>query len=276
MAMRNQSVATREKTFYVYLHCKPDGTPFYVGKGQGNRYREFSKGRNPHHKRIVAKYGKAQIRVAVFPCASESEALEDEKLHIAQLRAEGYELANITDGGDGVCGLVFSDDARAKIRAARAKQIMPPCSDEKKEKIRAAQAGKKRGPNRAHSEFMTGRKLSPEHIEKIVIANLGAKRTDATRLNISKALTGRKLSDEARRNMSLAHKGRPPSDLQLRAYASPERSRKMSEAHRGKVMSDEAKEKMRATKAANKKPVSDETRRKLSEAAKRQWERACK
>ena len=23
--------------FYLYLHCRPDGAPFYVGKGRGRR-----------------------------------------------------------------------------------------------------------------------------------------------------------------------------------------------------------------------------------------------
>ena len=26
-----------DKQFYTYLHCKPDGTPFYVGKGHDAR-----------------------------------------------------------------------------------------------------------------------------------------------------------------------------------------------------------------------------------------------
>jgi hypothetical protein len=34
--------------FYTYLHCKPDGTPFYVGKGSGKRS-NFMYDRNPHH-----------------------------------------------------------------------------------------------------------------------------------------------------------------------------------------------------------------------------------
>lgn len=54
--------------FYVYAHLKPDGTPFYVGKGCNGRSREFSCGRNKFHKNIVNKYGKENILIEVVYC----------------------------------------------------------------------------------------------------------------------------------------------------------------------------------------------------------------
>lgn len=103
---------TPEQRFYTYLHCRPDGVPFYVGKGAGDRSHRFT-GRNRHHQNIVAKHGAENIGVFVFPCASEDEAFADEIQQIAQLRADGYRLVNQTNGGDGVSGRLASQETRA-------------------------------------------------------------------------------------------------------------------------------------------------------------------
>ena len=42
--------------FYVYLHKKPNGQIFYVGKGKGYRATQKSN-RNAYWKRVVDKYG---------------------------------------------------------------------------------------------------------------------------------------------------------------------------------------------------------------------------
>lgn len=108
-----------KQSFYTYLHCKPDGTPFYVGKGFGMRCFNFIAGRSTHHKNICAKYGAENILVYVFPAKSEEEAFLDEMHQIAQLRREGFPIINLTDGGDGVSGLVHSDESRKRISAAK-------------------------------------------------------------------------------------------------------------------------------------------------------------
>ena len=74
-------------------------------------------------------------------------------------------------------------------------------------------------------------------------------------------LHGINMSDDTRRKMSEARKGKKLAPF------SEERRRKMSESHKGKVLSDETRKKM----SEAKKNMSEETRRKLSEAAKRRW-----
>jgi hypothetical protein len=49
--------------FYTYLHCRPNGDPFYVGKGCDNsghsrRSHTFGTGRNKLHKAVVAEHGR--------------------------------------------------------------------------------------------------------------------------------------------------------------------------------------------------------------------------
>ena len=43
----------RKSAFYVYMHCRPDGSVFYVGKGCGKRARDFASRSQKHHE-IVA------------------------------------------------------------------------------------------------------------------------------------------------------------------------------------------------------------------------------
>lgn len=102
------------KQFYVYVHYKPDGTPFYVDKGIGNRSHNFTL-RSQHHKRIVAKYGKENIKIAVFKCESEKQAFSEEIKLIAQFRLDGYLLCNHSNGGEGASGVVKTKEQRERI-----------------------------------------------------------------------------------------------------------------------------------------------------------------
>lgn len=103
------------KSFYAYTHGRPDGSVFYVGKGCGQRAWNFTRGRNPYHRAIIAKHGADNIIVTIHPCESEEAAFELEKWLIF----EHPELANMTDGGEGASGRPVSDKVRAAFDAAR-------------------------------------------------------------------------------------------------------------------------------------------------------------
>lgn len=113
------------QVFYTYLHCRPDGTPFYVGKGSGKRSHWFYQ-RTKHHNHIIAKYGIENIGVFVFPCESEEQAFVDEQHQIAQLRREGAKLCNLTDGGEGKSGFIPSQETRQKMSIASKKLVKSP------------------------------------------------------------------------------------------------------------------------------------------------------
>jgi hypothetical protein len=100
-----------------YLHLRPDGSLFYVGKGGAERARTFRK-RNPHHKNIVAKHGPENIIVSLIPCASEEEAFSTEVQLINSFRQLGYNLCNMTDGGEGCSGYIKSEETREKLSKA--------------------------------------------------------------------------------------------------------------------------------------------------------------
>lgn len=87
-----------KKDFYVYEHCRAsDGTVFYVGMGQKNRaYTKYS--RNKHWIHIYKKHG-----FFVQFVASGLTLEQAYKLEIETIKKHGKKnLANITDGGDGV------------------------------------------------------------------------------------------------------------------------------------------------------------------------------
>lgn len=183
------------RTYYTYLHCKPDGEPFYVGKGvdkfyegHGTDRRCFSKkNRNKHHRNITAKYGWENILVYVFPCISEVQAFADEIQQIAQLRREGFKLVNITDGGEGPTGWVPTVETRLKIATAL--------------------HGKKRGPH------------SAAHKANLSKANKGQVPSNACKLASSVANTGRAPWNKGKTYSIKDDSGRPHGNIDKRHSA---------------------------------------------------------
>lgn len=186
--------------FCAYVHARPttvDATGiFYVGKGRARRAQDLSH-RNPHHANVVAKYGAENILFGKIECSSEEVAFELEKGLIKCLRRMGVQLTNQTDGGEGVSGLVFSEESKAKISKAGLGRRF---SEEHKAKIGDA------GRGRTHSEESKvkisearrgvpsprkGVSLSEAIRQKIRAANLGKRATPITIEKLSKARKGR-------------------------------------------------------------------------------------
>ena len=160
------------KQFYAYIHAKPDGTPFYIGKGNGRRLNMFHK-RNQHHKNVVAKYDKRNILIGKLDCSDESTAFDLEMGLIKCLRRSGVALVNLTDGGHGPSGLIVTPEQRAKISATLTGRKGSPHTDASKAKISVANKGRKR---------------TPEEIQKMSIAAKNKKPlSDETRAKLSAA-----------------------------------------------------------------------------------------
>lgn len=157
------------KRFYAYIHARPGGTPFYVGKGNGRRVRNFSK-RNPHHKNIVAKYGKHNILIGKMECSTEQISFDLEVGLIKCLKRMGYSLVNRTNGGEGSTGLVISPEARAQISASLMGRPGRPWTKEAKEKVGAANRGKTRTPEQRAKMGRKGKIVSNETREKLKAA----------------------------------------------------------------------------------------------------------
>lgn len=205
--------------FYVYIHKRPDGTPFYVGKGKGRRAYRFDR-QNAWYRNVVAKYGKKNIIIDVYPCDSETQAFQRERDAIAYLRNAGVVLVNQTDGGEGTAGNVMSPETKRKIAATK---IGKPLSTTTRANMSATRKG---------------RTLTPEHKAKIGAANKGKRRTPEHLAVFSAVQLGKKASLETRAKMSAARKGKPRS---------PEAVAKTAAGLRGKSRPPEVRAKISAS-----------------------------
>lgn len=194
-------------SYYIYIHCKPNGDPFYVGKGcngrgHSRRSHDLKRSRNAHHQSVVAKYGAENIGIFVFDCESEEDALLSEIKAIRQFREEGFNLANATDGGEGSCGLRPSSETRMKMSKSR-KGI--PRAPETVAKMKAAGICFKPG-----DKGFAGRKHSPDHIKRLLGNKfaLGHKHDERSRQKMRDAHARRRALRELERINAMS--GTPP------------------------------------------------------------------
>ncbi len=165
---------------YAYIHCKPDGTPFYVGKGALRRVKYFGE-RNSHHQNIVKKYGKDSLLYGVLECSTPEIAFDLEAGIIKCLKRAGYKLCNLTAGGDG--GTSPAPETR----------------------MRLSEAAKKRGVSlacqEARNKAKLGSALTEEQKKKVSISLKGRKFSDTHKENISKSAKKRGIPVEIRAKM---------------------------------------------------------------------------
>lgn len=164
--------------------------------------------RNRHHKFITEKYGASCIKIFVFNCDSEDQAFLDEINQIRQLRNEGYDLSNKTDGGEGASGRIASVETKRKLSEAlkgNKCSLGHIASQETRKKLSVAKIGNKyclglkRSTDTRFKMSVAKRNLSEETREKISISRIGYVTSDSTKNKISNAMRGKPWT-EARRN----------------------------------------------------------------------------
>jgi len=194
---------------YVYQHIRLDNnTPFYIGVGTSPK-RAYSKyGRNTIWKRIAYKHGYT-VEV-VIDNISRDQALQEEKrliLLYGRINNKTGILSNMTDGGDGGSGIVWTEEAKSSL-SLRYKER---CRVDRSmiEPMQKSNKGRKMSEEtkRKMSITKTGKKLTEEHKAKLRGRPATSKRLDV-RDKISKSLKGRPVSEERRRATSETLKGR--------------------------------------------------------------------
>ena len=168
--MPNYQGGTKE--FYAYVHARPDGSIFYVGKGSGKRAKKLTRRTNTHHENILAKHGRKNILVGTMECSDEATAFELERGLIACLKRMDVPLVNRTEGGEGCVGLVVTEEQKQKLSAALKGRPRGPVSKETGARISAAK---------------TGFKHSAKSREKMRQSALGRVASEETRKKLSEA-----------------------------------------------------------------------------------------
>jgi hypothetical protein len=207
--------------YYTYAYLREDRTPYYIGKGKGNRIFNKNKGdiRPPKDKSRI---------IFLKQNLTEIEAFRHEIYMITVFGRKDLGtgiLRNRTDGGEGASGLMISEETRKTLSELKVGEKNPnygkEMSEEQKQKI---------------SEKRKGTKLSEEHKDKIRQKmmgntwNVGKKLSDETKRKVGEAqkgnqyMKGRKYSDETKQKMRESHKGKKPTE---------ETRKKLSEAKKG-------------------------------------------
>jgi hypothetical protein len=162
-----------KENFYAYIHARPTTVDangvFYIGKGKGDRYKDFSH-RTFYHKNIVNKYGKENLLIGKIYCSSEQIAKDLEIGLIKCFKRMQVKLANFTDGGEGLSGYKHREETKRKQSISRLGRKI---SLETKEKLRLANLGKP-------GTFL-GKKHSEETKRKISLLKLGKPNPSARR-----------------------------------------------------------------------------------------------
>ena len=174
-------------------------------------------------------------------CEDEKHALSQERVLIAKFRTTGFNLTNLTDGGEGTSGRVFSLETRAlmsKQRMGNTNGLGREQSSETREKIGKAHIGNTHSLGVKRSEE-TRAKLSKSKMGNTY--NLGRKTSPETCAKMSKALKGKglgvKQSHEHIEKRRLSMIGRT---FNLGRRHSPEAIEKIRAAHQGMKASPEA------------------------------------
>jgi hypothetical protein len=206
------SIYNQEKKFYVYSWIRirnsengEAGSPFYIGKGYGNR--AFDKNHTIKPPKDITRI------IFLAENMNEADALQFEMLLIryyGRIDTNSGCLRNKTDGGQGVSGRILSEDTKKKIAIANSNP-----SDETRKRM---------------SKINKGRKFSKEFCKKAQVRQTGKKLSSTTKKQISDALMNHSVSIETKNKISKSHTGKPLSN---------EHRLSLSKSHMGNKLSEE-------------------------------------
>jgi len=179
---------------YVYRHIRLDTNKvFYIGIGSTRNYKRAKEktNRNIYWKRIVNKtdYKIEILFDELTPEQAKLKEIEFISIYGRRNIKQGT-LVNLTDGGDGGCGVIISEQTRDKLREiskTKKANLGKKLSKEWKENIRLS---------------VLGRKFSKEHKSKIGEANKNRIHLQSTKEKHRQNNLGKIVSIETKLKMS--------------------------------------------------------------------------
>jgi len=240
------------KKTIIYVLTELDGRIRYVGKTCKKLSRRLAEhlrharyGR-PSHKNywILSVLSKGYLPKIQMIGEVEGDGCKEERAWIAYGRAEGWDLTNTTDGGEGVCG--YKPTAEA-IEKARLKNTGRKWSEQERNNHKLCNIG--------HEVSLTTR-------NKIAVSNTGKHPSEETlkkmraRTGENAPMFGKHHSKKTKDEMSLIRLGWNPS-IATRQRMSIAQQKRIFKPH-----SEISKQKMRIS-ARQRKPITEETRQRM-------------
>jgi group I intron endonuclease len=297
--------------FYIYIIENKTVDGCYVGKTNNPQQRWTrhcknaieGKHANVHLYNAMRKYGIDSFEMRILEEHHDESHVLDvlEPAWIERLRVEGRNVYNMTDGGEGLAGHVFSQEHRHKLSESSKKQAgttRGQMSEETKRKISNRHAGRsftedhRRKLAEAAQRRYANRPLSPPKPEqKKPGMKPGTKRgpmSDEQKQKLREANLGKSPSDETRQKLSEANRGKPkpPRTKEHRQHLSESlRDRgPMSEEHKARIAEGvklsknvghpiDEETRARIAEKLRGQVQSEETRTKRAESMRKAWER---
>lgn len=197
----------------IYALCAPDGEIRYVGKTTKREKVRFAQHMKEARYRTRTHSARWIMSLSSPPTilplvvVPDEYGSEMERRVIAHFRSKGYRLTNLTDGGEGASGAVRSPETRARIGARlRGRKLSPEHIQKLKGKVFSAETRAKLSASQRGRGL--GRVLSAETCAKMSAANIGRKLSPEHCAKIGAAHKGQRHTVEARLKMSAAKKGK--------------------------------------------------------------------
>lgn len=182
--------------FYTYAYLREDLSPYYVGKGKGNRI--LSDLRSIHKPTDISRI------VFLRENMTEKESFDNE---VEMIKLWGRKdlntgmLRNKTDGGEGSSGHKFSDETKEKLSFLATGRKH---TEESKAKIRLSKKYISYETRAKMRSVRLGMKLSEETKAKIGLAHKGRIFSYESKAKMRLARLGKKMSEASKKRLSLA------------------------------------------------------------------------